>query len=169
MAKGKKGKQIEKPAKAARPAPKEESSDPQEDNGDIFSATFKQRLDQFATLNQEVLTIKAQVEGSDTNAEIAQRRGKVSSKIETASAAILKEELNSLEKWIEDQQAQLAEEIRKIIKARDDIEATLRSTGAFSEEEIASKVATVQARADERQQVHDDYSALLAKSQQIYS
>lgn len=77
------------------------------ENVEIFSESFKQRLDLFSGITKEVLTIKADVEGNNQNQEIRERRERVSSKIEEASSNILKDELQSLESWIVDQQAKL--------------------------------------------------------------
>lgn len=94
-----KTKQIQKEEKEEVPAQtagkKQKKTD--EANWDIFSEGFKDRLSQFVDLNEEVLQLKASVEGSDQTDQINERKERMARKVEEAAAAILKEELGSLE------------------------------------------------------------------------
>lgn len=60
---GKKTKHIEKQPKPEKAAPVSKG-EPSGD-WDIFTDDFKDRLNQFVTLNEEVLELKASVEGVD--------------------------------------------------------------------------------------------------------
>jgi phage shock protein A len=117
-----KRKAIAKEPKPERAAAR--SSEP-EDDGEVFSQTFRDRLDQFSSLSKEVLTRKAEIEGSSANQEIRDSRERVSQRVEEASAAILKEELISLEVWIADEQRTIADQIKSIHAAHHAVKATL--------------------------------------------
>jgi septation ring formation regulator EzrA len=90
-------------------------------------------------------------------------------KVEAAAAAILKDELSSLEEWIQEQQRKLKEEISKIEEAYEANRKALVSTGAFSDEEVKSQLSNVQKKADDKKVVYDSYDALLVRSKDIYS
>jgi hypothetical protein len=116
-----------------------------------------------------VLTLKADLEGSSPNQEIKERRERVSKRVEGASAAILQQELQSLEEWIAEQQKNLADQIKSINTAQEENKKILQSTGAFSEEEIEKQLSAVKERAAEKQSIHDNYGELLARSKNIYN
>ena len=160
----KKSKKIVKQPKADPKEEKEEAA-----SEDIFSESFRDRLDKFSGLTKEVLALKAEVEGGSTNEEVAKRRERVSEKIEEASSGILKDELNSLEGWIGEQKEKLAEEIKRINKAYEENRNTLEATGSFKDDEIKDQLSTIQKRAQEKQDIFDSYEELLAKSKSIYS
>ena len=132
-----------------------------EDDGEVFSQNFRDRLDQFSELSKEVLTRKAETEGNSANQEIRDRRERVSQRVEAASAAILKEELISLEEWIAQEQKTIADQVKSIRAAHDAIKSTLEGTGSFSPEEVANQLSAIEERAAERQAVHDSYGVLL--------
>ncbi len=77
--------------------------------------------------------------------------------MEEASAAILKEELISLEEWIAEEQRTIAEQVKNINAAHHAVKTTLEGTGSFSPEEVARQLAAIEERAAERQAVHDSY------------
>lgn len=81
--------------------------------------------------------------------------------MEAASAAILKEELQSLEEWIAQEQKTIADQVNSINAAEDAVRKALESTGAFSAEEVDRQIQVVQERANERQAIHDSYGELL--------
>jgi len=90
-------------------------------------------------------------------------------KVEEAAAAILKDELGSLEEWIKDQQKNLKDEIAKIEEAYENTRKSLLDTGAFNEEEVKNQLSSVQKKADEKKQVYENYEGLLTRSKEIYS
>ena len=148
----KKTKKIEKEDKEEKPqvsAKKEKKQDLSAD-WDIFSDGFKNRLNQFISLNKEVLDWKSTVEGTDQSSQINERKDRMAGKVEEAAAVILKEELTSLEEWIADQQGKLKEEIGKIEDAYEGSRKNLLATGSFSEDEIKNQLSNVQKKAEER-------------------
>lgn len=95
-----KTKQIQKEEKNDAPASaatKKGGKKANEANWDIFSEGFKDRLSQFVDLNEEVLQLKGSVEGTDQTEQINERKERMAKKVEEAAAAILKDELGSLE------------------------------------------------------------------------
>lgn len=111
-----------------------------EDDGEIFSESFRDRLNQFSELSKEILTRKAELEGNSANQEIKERRERVSEKVEAASSAILKEELQTLEEWIAEEQKTIANQVRSIRSAHDAVKHTLESTGAFTSDEVEKQL-----------------------------
>ena len=93
----------------------------------------------------------------------------MASKVEEAAAAILKDELGSLEDWIRDQQNTLKDEIMKIEGAYEETRKNLLSTGAFSEDEVRDQITAIQKKASVKKEVYDNYEDLLNRSQNIYS
>ena len=93
----------------------------------------------------------------------------MSQRVEAASAAILKEELLSLEEWISQEQKTIAQQVRSIHAAHDAVKNTLESTGSFSQDEIALQLQAIESRAAERQAIHDSYGQLLERSKNIYN
>ena len=90
-------------------------------------------------------------------------------KVEEAAAAILRDELTSLEDWIKDQQKTLKEDIAKIEEAYENSRATLVATGFFNESEARDQLANIQKKADAKKEVYDNYDSLLARAKEIYS
>jgi hypothetical protein len=128
-----KSKQIAKEPKGEKKLLRDQD---EEDDGEVFSQSFRDRLDQFSELSKEVLTRKAEVEGNSANQEIKDRRERVSQRVEEASAAILKEELVTLEEWIADEQKSIARQVGSINAAHDSVKNTLEGTNSFSADEI---------------------------------
>lgn len=93
----------------------------------------------------------------------------MAAKVEEAAAAILKDELGSLENWIRDQQNNLKDEIMKIEGAYEETRKNLLATGAFSEDEVKDQLSAVQKKADAKKETYDNYEDLLKRSQNIYS
>ena len=85
----------------------------------------------------------------------------MSQRVEAASAAILKEELISLEEWIANEQKAIADQVKSIYAAHDAVKSTLEGTGSFSSEEVAQQLSAIEERATQRQAVHDSYGVLL--------
>ena len=163
-----KSKKIAKAEKAAPSAHKEEEKD-EPANEELFSQSFRDRLEHFSALTKDVLAQKAEINGTSSSAEVAERKARVSEKIEEASSAILKSELESLESWIGEQQSKLEEEVKQIRKAYEDNRASLAATGAFTDDEIKDQLAAVEKKAQDKQQIYDEYGELLDKSRAIYS
>ena len=88
----------------------------------------------------------------------------MATKVEEAAAAILKDELSSLEDWIKDQQNNLKAEIGKIEEAYENTRKSLLATGSFSEDEVKDQLANVQKKAEDRKEVYDNYESLLTRS-----
>jgi hypothetical protein len=128
-----KTKAIAKQVKVVKESSSEEES---QDDGEIFSQSFRNRIEQFSTLSKEVLTIKAVQEGTNPNQEIKERRGRVSARVEETSSNILREELESLEEWIAQQQKELAQQVNRINDAYAENKKTLEATGSFTASEI---------------------------------
>lgn len=161
-----KSKAIAKQPKAERAQARNEDND---DNEEVFSQSFKDRLNQFSELSKEILIRKAEQEGNSANQEIRDRRERVSEKVEAASSAILKEELQSLQEWIAEEQKAIASQVNSINDAHDSIKNTLESTNSFSSEEIEQQLQALKDRAAERQAIHDNYGDLLERSKNIYN
>lgn len=105
-------------SKADKPRQADQDAEDSED-GEVFSQSFRDRLDQYSSLSKEVLNLKADLEGSSPNQEIKDRRERVSARVEEASSTILREELESLEEWIAEQQKNLAAQVARIHTAYD--------------------------------------------------
>lgn len=71
--------------------PKKASTSTAIDLKDYFSESFRDRLGQYIALNQEVLTLKANVEGVDQSDEINKRKDQMATKVEEAAVSILKD------------------------------------------------------------------------------
>lgn len=126
---GRKTKQIEKKAKPEKVAePKEGSSE----DWDIFTDDFKDRLNEFITLNEEVLELKASVEGVDESEQFQENKKKMACRIEEAAIDILKGEVSGLEDWIKGQVKEVDEAIKKIEDAYETNRSSLLATGVFS-------------------------------------
>lgn len=166
---GKKTKQIEKETKEDKPQAAGKKGKDATPEWDIFSDGFKDRLNQFISLNKEVLDLKASVEGTDQTEQINERKAGMAKKVEEAAAAILQDELSSLEEWIKEQQLKLKEEITKIEEAYENSRKTLISTGFFSEEEVKGQLVNVQKKCDEKKEVYENYDSLLVRSKDIYN
>jgi hypothetical protein len=136
---------------------------------DIFSESFRDRLSQYIRLNEEVLNMIAEAEGTDKSDEITKRKDNMAERVEQAAADILKLELGALEEWIGEQQVGLSNDIVRIGKAYEETRSNLLSTGAFSEGEIASNLDIIQARSSEKQKAYDSYQDLIHRSKNIYS
>lgn len=89
----KKSKKIVKEEKEDKPlvSAKKEKNKEASSDWDIFSDGFKDRLNQFITLNKEVLDLKSTVEGSDQSDQINERKERMANKVEEAAAVILKD------------------------------------------------------------------------------
>lgn len=132
----KKSKKIVKEDKEEQPVVEAKKAKKQDHSNDwdIFSQGFKDRLSQFIGLNQEVTDLKSSVEGDDQSGQANERKERMAGKVEEAAAAILKDELSSLEEWIQEQQKTLKEDIGKIEEAYENSRRTLLSTGFFNED-----------------------------------
>ena len=138
-----KGKPIHK-------APKGKNKITEQANDDVFSEGFHDRLAKFSSLNEEVLNLKAEIEGGDQTEELKARKEKVSSRIEDASSKILKSELESLEVWIGEQRGKISGEVDKINDCYEKNKANLEETGSFSEKEIKKNLESIASRASEK-------------------
>ena len=94
-----KSKKIAKAEKKESPSAHHDEKD-EPANEELFSQSFRDRLEKFSNLTKDVLTRKAEVEGSSTSEEVVKRKERVSEKIQEASSAIMKSELEALEGWI---------------------------------------------------------------------
>ena len=148
--------------------PKKVKSKSSFDLKDIFSESIRGRLSQYISLNQEVLNLKGQAEGTDNSEEIEERKAKMSNRVEQAATDILRLELSSLEDWIGEQQVHLSDDIVKLGKVYDDNKANLQATNAFKQSEILSMVSPIQQRSNERQAFYDSYGQLIRRSKDIF-
>ena len=165
-----KTKQIAKEAKEEKAAPSaQKEKGAASGEWDIFSDSFKERLSQFISLNQEVLELKSNVEGSDQTDQVNERKDRMAGRVEEAAAEILKNELSTLEGWVRDQQLRLEEDIKKIETVYETTRSSLLSTGAFNEDEVKDQLASVQLKAQSKKEVYQNYEDLLARSKSIYS
>lgn len=88
--------------------------------------------------------------------------------LETASSKILKDELVTLEDWIQNEQARLSNEISTVDQCLEETQKSLESTKAFSVDEIANQLKLIKKRITEKQSQLDHYGVLLTRSRNIY-
>ena len=166
-----KTKHIEKESKEdkAPAASKKGKAGTASGDWDIFSDSFKDRLSQFISVNQEVLELKSNVEGSDQTDQINEKKERMAGRVEEAAADILKNELSTLEEWIRDQQNRLETDIKKIEEVYENTRASLSSSGHFTEDEIRDQVSVIQKKAQGKKEVYQNYDDLLTRAKAIYS
>lgn len=89
--------------------------------------------------------------------------------MEEAATLILKEQIRSIEEWIEEQQLKHSQEKQKIEQAVEENRKSLLGTGSFSDDEVRDHLAAIQKKADQKQATYDDYAQLLARCHNIYA
>lgn len=85
------------------------SSEPEDAPVEYLSEEFYKKLSAFTTLNNELLKLRADSKGTDESTERSTSVERVSEKLEAAASKVLKDELASLEKWIDLEQKSLQE------------------------------------------------------------
>lgn len=125
----------------------------------VFSASFEKRMGQFREFYRDFLEKKAEPEG-DMGEEMGEVAKRVSTKIEEACSAVLRENLREAEEWIGEQQKSVQEQIEKIENAHHETKNTLALTGTFSEAEIDGQLRLIQQKKAALQAVYDDYDGL---------
>ena len=63
----------------------------------------------------------------------------------------------------------MAEEKERIDNAYEENRKNLLATGSFSEDEVKGNLINIRKKSDEKQAAFDDYAAMLARCQNLYS
>ena len=82
----------------------------------MFNPEFYNRVNTFQNFYREVLQLKSSANGQDLSDELSKVNSRVRETLQIASSKILKEELVTLEDWIEGEQKRLRDEIATVEK-----------------------------------------------------
>lgn len=114
------------------------------------------------------MELKSSSNNSNLSDELSTVNNRVRELLENASSKILKDELVTLEEWIQTEQKRLRNEISTVEQCLEESQKSLESTKAFSVDEISNQLKLIKKRITEKQSQLDHYGSLLTRSKRIY-
>ncbi len=114
------------------------------------------------------MELKSSSNNSNLSDELSNVNNRVRELLENASSKILKDELVTLEEWIQTEQKRLRNEISTVEQCLEESQKSLESTKAFSVDEISNQLKLIKKRITEKQSQLDHYGVLLTRSRRIY-